>query len=175
MRLQAGEKVLTIKIESEVPTLNKVINIERKNRFAAAKLKATTEQNIIKCFLHAVNTKIPEAAYPIHTSYTWFRKDKRTDPSNVAFGIKYIEDALQKAGLIRNDGPNQIERISHEFNYGAKKNWVELTIYCGSKCVADQAHPTTPSGEKATPTETPNGSATVPDSDTGKHAATSTQ
>ena len=138
MCLTAGKKVRSIKITAKIPTLNEVINIERRNRFAAAKLKATTEQNIIKSLLLAVRTSIPEAAYPIHTSYKWYRKDKRTDPSNVAFGIKYIEDALQTAGMIRNDGPKQIERISHHFKYGEEKNWVELTIYSASSSVVDQ-------------------------------------
>ena len=175
MRLTAGNKVMSIKITAKIPTLNEVINIERRNRFAAAKLKATTEANICSSLLHAVKTSIPEAAYPIHTSYTWHRKDKRTDPSNVAFGIKYIEDALQTAGLIRNDGPKQIERISHHYIYGAQKNWVELSIYSESLSAQDQDHPITPSGARKTRTETPTGNAIVPASDTGIHADTSKQ
>ena len=174
MRLTAGKKVRSIKITAKIPTLNEVINIERRNRFAAAKLKATTEANICSSLLLAVRTSIPEAAYPIHTSYTWYRKDKRTDPSNVAFGIKYIEDALQTAGMIRNDGPKQIERISHHFKYGEEKNWVELTIYSASSSVVDQDCQITSSGENSTPTATSTGNATAPDTATGKHAATST-
>jgi len=175
MRLQAGKKVMTLEIRAEIPTLNKVINIERRNRYAAAKLKATTETNIIRSLTRAVHTSIPEAAYPLHMSYHWHRKDKRTDPSNVAFGIKYIEDALQRAGLLDNDGPKQIQSITHTYDYGAKNDWVELTIYSESPSVVDQDHPITPSGAKWTPTETPIGSAIVPDLDTGKNAAISMQ
>ena len=62
MRLTAGKKVRSIKITAKIPTLNEVINIERRNRFAAAKLKATTEANICSSLLLAVRTSIHEAA-----------------------------------------------------------------------------------------------------------------
>lgn len=45
-------------------------------------------------------------------SYTFVEPDRRRDPSNVASGgLKLIEDALVKAGLLKNDGWRAILRL----------------------------------------------------------------
>jgi hypothetical protein len=104
-----------------------MINIERRNKYLAAKLKATTERDLIREMIaHFTTTKHEETQYPVHMTYTWHRKNKRTDPSNVAWGTKYVEDALQRAGVLRNDGPREIASITHQYVYGADENYVEV-------------------------------------------------
>tara|TARA_Y100001938_G_C7983930_1_gene375870 strand:- start:369 stop:701 length:333 start_codon:yes stop_codon:yes gene_type:complete len=103
-----------------------MINIERRNKYLAAKLKATTERDLIRELIASLTTKHEVTQYPIHMTYTWHRKNKRTDPSNVAWGTKYVEDALQRAGVLRNDGPREIASITHQYVYGADENYVEV-------------------------------------------------
>jgi len=40
--------------------------------------------------------------------FTWYRKNKRTDPDNIAFAKKFILDAMQEVGIISNDGWSQV-------------------------------------------------------------------
>ncbi len=116
-----------VALHTVIPTANEMINIERRNKYLAAKLKATTERDLIREMIaHFTTTKHEETQYPVHMTYTWHRKNKRTDPSNVAWGTKYVEDALQRAGVLRNDGPREIASITHQYVYGADENYVEV-------------------------------------------------
>ena len=115
-----------VALHTVIPTANEMINKERRNKYLAAKLKATTERDLIRELIASLTTKHEETQYPIHMTYTWHRKNKRTDPSNVAWGTKYIEDALQRAGVLRNDGPREIASITHQYVYGADENYVEV-------------------------------------------------
>lgn len=42
-------------------------------------------------------------------------QNKRKDPDNVAFGVKFILDGMQEARMIENDGFNEIKEIHHYF------------------------------------------------------------
>ena len=44
-------------------------------------------------------------------TYMFVEKDRRRDPSNIMGAIKLIEDSLQEAGILENDGWNHIEYI----------------------------------------------------------------
>ena len=118
-----------VALHTVIPTANEMINIERRNKYLAAKLKATTERDLIRELIASLTTKHEVTQYPIHMTYTWHRKNKRTDPSNVAWGTKYVEDALQRAGVLRNDGPREIASITHQYVYGADENYVEVEWY----------------------------------------------
>ena len=116
-----------VALHTVIPTANEMINIERRNKYLAAKLKATTERDLIREMIaFFTTTKHEETQYPVHMTYTWHRKNRRTDPSNVAWGTKYIEDALQRAGVLRNDGPREIASITHQYVYDADENYVEV-------------------------------------------------
>ncbi len=115
-----------VALHAVIPTANEMINMERRNKYLAAKLKATTERDLIREMIASFTTKHEETQYPVHMTYTWHRKNKRTDPSNVAWGTKYIEDALQRAGVLRNDGPREIASITHQYVYDADENYVEV-------------------------------------------------
>jgi hypothetical protein len=115
-----------VALHTVIPTANEMINIERRNKYLAAKLKATTERDLIREMIASFKTVPEETQYPVHMTYTWHRKNKRTDPSNIAWGTKYIEDALQRAGILRNDGPREVASITHQYVYGADENYVEV-------------------------------------------------
>ena len=56
-----------------------------------------------------------------HFTYLFRERDKRRDPSNIAAGaVKLIEDGLQTAGLLENDGWKQVLGFSHHFMVDAK-------------------------------------------------------
>ena len=67
-------------------------------------------------------------ALPVDVIFTWTCRNKRRDPDNIASaGQKILLDALQSAGVLPDDGWNQISRISHRFEIGAQ-DCVEITL-----------------------------------------------
>ena len=140
-------KQIKLKVCCELPTLNQVISVERRNRYAAAQLKKRTEQSIVSSLKTNAGLDGLVLEYPVDMIYQWHRKDRRTDPSNVAFAVKYLEDAMQTAGIIETAGPKQINSISHEYIYGAKNNWVGITLCSASKSGPSPEHQTALSGD----------------------------
>lgn len=61
--------------------------------------------------------------------YEWRAPDKRRDPSNIAAGgRKVIEDALQAAGILSNDGWAAIAGFSDTFTVDRARPGVLVTI-----------------------------------------------
>lgn len=88
---------------SQLPSLNKYINAERKNRYkgGAIKKKATNYVRIETLSQTVGKPKNIVVVEPLQ--FDFHLKNSRTDPDNVAFVRKYIFDGWQKAGLISND------------------------------------------------------------------------
>ena len=115
-------------IYGRLPGLNEYIDACRKNRFAAAKLKRESEDLII----WGIRSQLKGICYDkkIFIEYHWFEKNKKRDPSNVAgAGIKFIEDAMIKAGTINNDGWNNIAGFTSYFYIDAQNPRIEVKIY----------------------------------------------
>ena len=102
----------TLIIKGRLPDANTYINVERSNRYAAAKMKQEWTK-IIKNEVKA--QKIKSVSKPITIFFTWWVKDKKRDKDNIMFGQKFVFDGLVEAGIIKNDGWNNIEQIHHEF------------------------------------------------------------
>ena len=105
--------------------LNKVINAERSNRFAAAKIKKE-------------ETRVAELAskgfsftdYPVDVVFTWHVKKNRgkyQDPDNIAASCKQIFDGLQASGALKDDTHKCIKSIHHNFVWESEEDFVEIT------------------------------------------------
>jgi len=99
-------------IDFVLPTLNEYINAERSNRYASAKMKKIAEKMI---GLFIARSKLIPAISPVMMNYYWRVKNRRKDKDNIAFGMKFIQDALVKNGILKNDGWNDIANFSHIF------------------------------------------------------------
>lgn len=62
-----------------------------------------------------------------HISFKWIEKNRLRDKDNIAFAKKFILDGLQRAGVLTNDGWNQILSLHDEFETG-KEYGVIVTI-----------------------------------------------
>ena len=71
---------------------------------------------------------IPKITKKADFTFTWYRKDRRSDPDNIAGGIKFILDGLVKAGKLENDGWKQINSIVHKFEVDKENPRVEIEI-----------------------------------------------
>jgi Holliday junction resolvase RusA-like endonuclease len=94
------------------PDLNWYINVERGSAQAAARIKAsyTAAAEMI-----AQAYSVGRVKTPCTVTCTWHLNNRRKDPDNVAFAIKFLLDGLVRAGVLPNDGQKDIRRIVHEF------------------------------------------------------------
>ncbi|MDY2987919.1 MAG: hypothetical protein SOR77_09830 [Peptoniphilus sp.] len=101
-----------IVIKNRLPGMNEVINKNRVNKFAGARLKKETTEMIAWNIKAQMNGKIKNQ---IDITFKWHCKDKRRDKDNIMSAQKFIFDGLQMAGIIKNDGWNEVRNISHKF------------------------------------------------------------
>lgn len=104
-------------------TLNKYINRERTNKYAAAKMK----KEATKISEWETMYKHHKLNYPLKMIYTWHLKNKRIDPSNWAFCKKYIEDGMINSGFLPNDNINFINEIHDKFVLD-EEEYVEIEL-----------------------------------------------
>lgn len=105
--------ICTLEIQGTLPTLNQYVNAERTSRFVAAKIKRETQDAIMWQMLGH-----PVFKGHVYVAFTWIRPDMRSDKDNVAFAKKFVLDALQEAGVIKNDS----WRMCTPFDLGYKVN-----------------------------------------------------
>lgn len=114
-------------IHGRLPGLNEYIDAERRNRYHGAKLKAEAEKWIAaEIFSQLRGIHIPS---PVRILYRWYEPNRRRDKSNVcAYGRKVIEDALVRAGVLDNDGWNDIDAFEDRFYLDERKPRVEVYL-----------------------------------------------
>ena len=111
-------------IPGELTTLNEFIAAMNRNRYDGAKIKKVETQRVVI----ACRELPPIEHYPVNLSLKWYRSNRRSDPDNVAFAIKFILDGLQSAGVLRQDTWATIKSISHQFEIDADNPGVEIVI-----------------------------------------------
>ena len=117
---------MTLIFHTIIPTANQYIAAERTHRQRAAAIKRHVELALVTECRQQKAQAI--ADYPVNLRYKWYRRDKRTDKSNIIFAQKFLEDALQTAGVLRNDGWAEIDAIEHSFAIDQKNPRLVLTI-----------------------------------------------
>lgn len=115
-----------IVIPGTLPGLNEYIDAERGNRYQAAELKRKTEEMIVACIMQ----QIPGARFrePVHIKYIWYEPNRRRDKDNIAFGKKFIQDALVMAGILEGDGWRGIGSFTDTFAVDKHNPRVEVII-----------------------------------------------
>ena len=124
MREQGTVKLV---IPGVLPNLNDYIAAERRHRQKAAAMKRRTEQVIAL----AARKQLRGVRFtgPVVMGYCWYEPNRRRDKDNVSsFGRKCIQDALVRAGVLKNDGWGEIESFSDRFFVDKDNPRVEVTI-----------------------------------------------
>ena len=104
-----------VEIPMRMPSCNTYINECRKNRYAAAKLKATTEDQI-GWYLKG----LPHLDKPVRITFHWIEPNRRRDLDGISFGKKFILDALVKCGVLSDDNRKCVTAFTDEFDYGVE-------------------------------------------------------
>ena len=95
------------------------------NKYKGASIKREVTDII---YWEAKSQKLKPVSKPVHISITWYCKNKKKDPDNIAFAKKFILDGLVKAGVLENDGWKQIEGFTDKFEVDKKNPRVEVLI-----------------------------------------------
>ena len=112
-----------IVINGQFPTLNEIIRVSKSHYMAYSTQKKTyTEQA-----MYHINS-LDKIEGKNDWTFVWYRENKRNDPDNIQVGTKYILDAFVKAGVIENDGWNEINSITHKFRVDKDNPRVEIFI-----------------------------------------------
>ena len=65
----------------------------------------------------------------MHYKFYEVKKGKRRDRMNIfACADKFVEDALQLAGVIQDDNPDWIENTTHEFYWVDSNPYIEIEV-----------------------------------------------
>ena len=97
-------------LAGRLPDLNEVVSANRANRYGGAKLKSGVT-NSLTWQIRALEIEPLVGCHDYH--FTWCEPDRRRDPDNIYSAVKFIFDALQKAGVIDNDGWTQVGNVLH--------------------------------------------------------------
>ena len=114
-------------IPGELTALNEYISIERTPRYGRSMAADTKKRETERVRLQALELPTVEK-YPVKIIMTWYCKDKKHDPDNVAFAKKFVLDGLVRAGVLKQDGWKQIEGFIDTFAIDADNPGVEITI-----------------------------------------------
>ena len=114
---------MKLKIDYKFPSLNDYITAERTNKYKASKIKKDLTDLVA---LECKRQKIPKFGKVLLT-YTWIEKNKKRDKDNIYFNQKFIQDGLVHAGVIKNDGWENVKGFKHMFEIGADYG-VEIEI-----------------------------------------------
>lgn len=112
-------------IKGELTDLNKYIFAERSNRFVGASIKKKNTELVEQEILIQRLKPITE---PVSIHITWYVKNGRKDPDNVAFAKKFILDGLVKMGVLQNDTMKEIKSFQDTFIVDKENPRIECSI-----------------------------------------------
>lgn len=92
-------------IPFRLPGLNEVIEANRTNPHAGAKLKRDTEEQLMWVIK---SERLLPVTYPCIVHMLFVEPNRRRDVDNVESGKKFVMDALVKAGILKNDSPRYV-------------------------------------------------------------------
>ena len=65
---------------------------------------------------------------PVYIAYTWIEPNRCRDKDNIAFAKKFIQDALVRNGVLKNDGWKEIDGFGDSFEVDKKNPRIEVEI-----------------------------------------------
>lgn len=107
---------MKIEIPMKLPSLNEYINACGiwKGRWNKGNEMKRSVQRDIGYFLN----QLPVFDKPIKIHFTWVEANKRRDLDNICFAKKFILDALQVCGKLKNDNRRWVTNFEDSFEYG---------------------------------------------------------
>lgn len=115
-----------ITVPGILPSLNEYINAERQNKYKAAAMKRKAEQLIT--IMARTQLKGVKIEKPVRIEYIWVEPNRKRDKDNIAFAKKFIQDALVKCNILKNDGWNEIVGFIDRFDIDKRNPRIDIDI-----------------------------------------------
>ena len=113
---------IKIIIPGEMPGMNEIIKAAKSHYGQYSKMKkANTE------LVTWIAKKTPKKKR-VFLDITWYCKNKKRDPDNIAAAVKFIWDGLVEAGVIKNDGWNENGGWANHFEVDKDNPRIEIII-----------------------------------------------
>lgn len=120
-------KRVAFTIDGRLPGLNELIAAERSNRYKGAKLKRDWQAVALAAALS--QTRGIRFRLPAIIAFTFYEPNAKRDPDNISgFAHKVIMDALVQAGILADDGWNEVAKISDTYAIDRKRPRIEVTV-----------------------------------------------
>lgn len=116
--------VILFAVPGRLPGLNEYTAACRDSKYGGNRMKAEAERRVIlaaKAQLRGVRFQGPVVMH-----YTWVEPDRRRDKDNIAFAKKFVQDALVKCGVLKNDGWGEIDHFTDAFAVDRRAPRVEV-------------------------------------------------
>lgn len=116
-------------VYQKLPNFNEFRAETARSAYKGGKMKSEVEDGIITAIMYAKlkGTLKPIENYPIQINCVWASRTKKQDLDNRRSSVKFILDAMQKAGVIPNDSQKYICGLYDEF-ITDKSDWVKVEI-----------------------------------------------
>ena len=73
--------------------------------------------------------KLPKVkSYPITLEITWYEKDRRRDIDNISYAVKFINDSLVEAKIIKDDSQQYVKSIINHIEVDRQNPRIEVEI-----------------------------------------------
>ena len=103
----------TVSIPLKTPSLNEYTDACRKNPYVGANMKKSMQKAYTYYFL-----RLKPVERPVTIDFEWTEKNRKRDLDNVAFGKKFLLDALVAAGVLPDDSPRWVVGFRDTFKQG---------------------------------------------------------
>lgn len=116
-------------IQQKLPSLNEVIQANRRNAFVGARLKSDLQNQIGMYILVARNKEqIKAIDEPIEILIEWHERTLKRDVDNITSATKFILDSMQDMGIIPNDNRRYVKQVYSKV-IDDKEDFVVVKIY----------------------------------------------
>lgn len=110
-------------VPGPLPGMNDYIGKDARRKYGREKKQWAT---VIRACIRKAKIKPAQHVWIV---WQWREPNRRRDPDNfVSMGEKFILDALQEAGILSNDGWNEVAGWSHRWSVDAKRPGVLVTL-----------------------------------------------
>ena len=111
-----------ITVPGSLPSMNEIIAASKKHWAQYSNMKKENTEAV------AWVAKGQELHRRVIVECTWYCGNKRKDPDNVQAGVKFVLDGLVEAGVLENDGWQQVAGIVHRFEIDRDNPRVEIHL-----------------------------------------------
>lgn len=117
--------MLKIVIPGTLPGLNEYVRANRANARKGSRMSRDAHMLCKLGMIKVRDCRIDK----IKIVFRWIEPNRRRDKDNISFAKKFILDSLQEAGIIKNDGWDEIISFRDEFYLDRKNPRVEVYIF----------------------------------------------